>query len=47
MRKVPIDFGDLQLAFANSSHEVEFYLDTQTGHVLIVTGESTAELDKL
>jgi hypothetical protein len=40
MRRLNIDFEDLGMAFESASWEASFYLDTETGKVLIVTEET-------
>ena len=37
MRKLAINWVELELAFDNSSYEFAYYLDTETGKVLVVT----------
>ena len=47
MRKLAIDWGDLELAFDNSFFEFSHYLDTETGEVLVVTEDARRELEQI
>jgi hypothetical protein len=44
MRKLAIDLADLDVALDNASWETSFYLDLETGQVLMVTDEISREL---
>ena len=39
MRKLKIDWGELDLAFDNSSYEMSYYLDLETGEVPLIVDE--------
>ena len=47
MKKVTIDWGDLELAFDNYSWEMSYYLDTETGRTLMVMDESRRYLEEI
>ncbi len=39
-RKLKVDMDGLEMAFDNSSYELNYYLDVQTGEVVLVTEET-------
>ena len=47
MKKLAINWIELEQAFDNSSFEIDYYLDTETGQVLIVTDEARSELETI
>ncbi len=47
MKKITIDWADLELAFDNSSWEMSYYLDTETGQTLMVMDESRRYLEEI
>ncbi len=47
MKKIPIEWGDLELAFDNSFWEISYYLDKETGQTLMVTDETRQELERI
>jgi hypothetical protein len=47
MRKVKVDLDELVSAFDDGSPELTFYLDTDTGEVVLVTDETRRELEKI
>ncbi|HID50425.1 MAG TPA: hypothetical protein EYP41_00095 [Anaerolineae bacterium] len=47
MKKVTIDWGEIELAFDNSSWEMDYYLDTETGQTLMVMAESRRYLEEI
>ena len=47
MKKVTIDWGELELAFDNSSWEMDYYLDTETGRTFMVMDESRRYLEEI
>jgi len=47
MRKLKVDLLELEVAFGNASYEMNYYLDTQTGEVILVTGEMRRELEEI
>ena len=36
MKKLALDWTELKLAFDNSDFEFDYYLDTETGQILLV-----------
>ncbi len=46
MRKLEIDWGELELAFDNSSYEMAYYLDLKTGKVPVVTEDDRYNLER-
>lgn len=46
MRKLKIGLSDLELAFENSSLEMNCYLDLESGEVVLITDEMRGEYDK-
>jgi hypothetical protein len=46
-RKLAIDLDDLDLAFDNASWETSYYLDLETGQVIMVTDEISRELEAI
>ena len=47
MRRLKVDLPELIMALDNSSWEAEYYLDLETGQVIMVTGEIHTELEAL
>ena len=47
MRRLKINLMDLEEAFESNSPEMHYYLDTETGEVLMVTDDSRQELERL
>lgn len=47
MKKVELNWTELEFAFGNSSYEIDFYLDTETGEVLSVSDEARSILRRL
>src|SRR5215210_5231736 len=47
MRKVKVDLDELVSAFDDGSPERNFYLDVDTGEVVLVTDETRRELEKI
>lgn len=47
MKKLTINWADLEMAFDNSSYEIDFYLDTETGQTLAVTDEARSILRRI
>lgn len=47
MRQLAIDWGDLALAFDSSFGEMSYYLDTEAGQVLGVTGDARRAMEKI
>lgn len=47
MKKVTINWGELSAAFDNSGLELRYFLDTDTGQVLMVTAEDYSYLQEL
>src|SRR5262249_41211727 len=47
MRKLTIDLAELALAFDNSSWEMTYYFDLDTGDVVLVTDETRSELNAI
>jgi hypothetical protein len=47
MRRLPVDFEELALAFEESSGEVQWYLDRDTGEIIAVTLETWSLLDEI
>ncbi len=46
MRKLEIDWGELMAAFESGFHEMEHYLDLETGEVVMVTQETRWYLEE-
>lgn len=46
-RKLKIDMNELELAFDNPSFELSYYLDLETGEVLLVTDETRRMLERI
>ncbi len=46
-RKLPIDWSELLLAWETASPEINYYLDLETGEVVMVTGEAEHYLDEV
>ncbi|MGC9523549.1 MAG: UPF0158 family protein [Anaerolineae bacterium] len=46
-RKLKVDLGELALALANDSYEMRYYLDLETGKILLVTDESARLLEDI
>lgn len=46
-KKLPIDLGELTLALDNTSWEINYYLDLETGDIALVTDETRRELEEL
>jgi len=47
MRKLKVDMMELEAAFDNTSYEMNYYLDTQTGAVISVTDEAAREAEEI
>ena len=47
MKRLALDWGELSMAFDNSFWEMNYYLDTETGQVLVVTDEASRELEQI
>ena len=47
MPKLEIDWGDLAVAFENASWMMNYYLDSETGQVLLVSDEDQGELERI
>ncbi len=45
MRKLKIDWSDLGLAFETSSWEAQYYLDVETGEIVLITDDIRSHLD--
>lgn len=46
-RKLAVDLSELEIAFENSLHELSYYLDLQTGEVVVVTEDARRELEEI
>ncbi|MDP9379730.1 MAG: hypothetical protein M3Q29_06190, partial [Chloroflexota bacterium] len=44
-RRLVVDLSELEIAFENSLHELSYYLDLQTGEVVLVTEDARRELE--
>ncbi|MEW5985908.1 MAG: UPF0158 family protein [Chloroflexota bacterium] len=47
MKQLTVDWSELELAFDNSFPEMSYYLDTETGRVLMVSDEIREQLESL
>jgi hypothetical protein len=47
MRRLHVDLAELEVAFESGSGLENYYLDTETGEVVMVTDEEHSELEKL
>lgn len=47
MRKLKVDLGELEAAFENASWEASYYLDLETGQVVMITGETSRDLERI
>ena len=47
MKKLAVNWMELELAFDDSSYESSYYLDTETGQVLMVTEEARWKLESI
>ena len=47
MPKLEIDWGDLAMAFENASWMMNYYLDSETGQVLLVSDEDQGALEEI
>jgi hypothetical protein len=47
LRKLIIDLSELELAFDSSSLEMSWYLDLETGEVVMVSAETIQELEQI
>lgn len=47
MKQLAVEWQELMLAFDDSSLEANYYLDTETGQVLLVTDEAFRQLEEL
>jgi hypothetical protein len=47
MKQLAIDWGDLALAFDSSFGEMSYYLDIETGQVLVVTDETRWAMEQI
>lgn len=45
LRRLQIDLIELEVAFDNSSPEMSYYLDLETGHVVLVTNEARRAIE--
>jgi hypothetical protein len=45
MRRLPIDLIEMEIAFDNTSPEMSYYLDLETGRVVLVTSEARKTLE--
>lgn len=46
-RRLKVDLSELELALDNYSWEINYYLDLETGQVILLTDETQPELDRL
>lgn len=44
-RRLVVDLSELEIAFENSLHELSYYLDLQTGEVVLVTEDARREVE--
>jgi hypothetical protein len=47
MRKLKIDLSELEFALDNGSYEISFYLDIETGAVVVTNEEASNQLDNI
>jgi predicted nucleotidyltransferase len=47
MKKLPIDFGELGMAFEDASWQMNYYLDLETGQVVWISDEIRSQLEDL
>jgi hypothetical protein len=47
MRKLKVDMPDLELAFDTANDEISYYLDLDTGKVVLVMAETHSQLEKI
>jgi hypothetical protein len=46
-RKVKVDTAELAVALDNSSYELQYYLDLETGEVILIPGEFARDLEAI
>lgn len=46
-RRLKVDLGDLEIALQTDSYEMRYYLDLETGEIILITGESYRELEMI
>lgn len=46
-RKIKIDYGSLEISFGLNSHEMDCYLDTETGDIILIEDYVTSHLEHL
>jgi hypothetical protein len=46
-RKVKVDMMELDAALQSSSYEMRYYLDLETGRIVLITGEMSRKLDRI
>lgn len=47
MRKLKVDMSELEFAFEQSPGEMSFFLDTETGELILITDEIRYELERI
>ena len=47
MKQIKVDLSELEVAFDNSSDEMTYYLNTETGEVVVVTDEARSEFEAI
>jgi hypothetical protein len=47
LRKLAVDMGELTFAFEDASWTANYYLDTETGHVITIMDETHSQLEEL
>ncbi len=45
MNKLEVDLGELELAFESGSWESSYYLELETGRIILITEETQRELE--
>jgi hypothetical protein len=45
LRHLPVDLIEMEIAFDNSSTDMSYYLDLETGHVVLVTAEARRAIE--
>jgi len=46
-RKLNVDLGDLELALQTDSYEMHYYLDLETGEIILIMDEFRRELERI
>ena len=46
-RRLAIDLDDLQSAFESASDTIRYYLDSETGQIVLTTDDSRMELERI